>query len=78
MITHYDFVNKLVINNIIASVIRYEFAYNIQQKSHTNNSIKQIWYLNLMLKPKILNHEEYFAIMLDVMIIVLPLSEHFT
>ncbi len=65
---HYDFVNKFVINNIIASVIRYEFAYNIQQKSHTNNSMKQIWYLNLMLKPKILNHEEYFGIMSDVMI----------
>src|ERR1700733_2048099 len=42
---HWDFVNKSVYYSNLAGtdIFRYEFAYNTQQKSHTNNSIKEIW-----------------------------------
>src|SRR5437660_11699857 len=36
---HWDFVNKSVRNNNSYDNLRYEFAYNIQQKSHTNSSV---------------------------------------
>src|SRR5581483_11927352 len=35
---NWDFVSKLVINKY--AYLQYEFAYNIQQKSHANNSVK--------------------------------------
>src|ERR1700733_10214368 len=54
---HWDFVSKSQVNNNLfdGNRFRYEFVYNMQQKSHTNNSIKQIWELNIMLFPKVLN-----------------------
>src|SRR5947209_1878343 len=70
---HWDFVNKSVVNDRIGmDHFYYEFAYNIQQKSHTNNSVKQIWILSLFLEPKLLNGDEYFAIMSDAMITNIP------
>src|SRR5258705_6938791 len=37
---HWDFVSKSVDNDtIVVDSIQYKFAYNIQQKSHTNNSV---------------------------------------
>src|SRR5581483_5649898 len=66
----WQFTSKVVNNK--TSFIEYDFAYNSQQKSHNDNSVKQIWYLILSLKPKVLNGEEYFAIMSDVMITNIP------
>jgi len=44
----------------------------VQQKSHTNNSVKQILSLSIILEPKVLNGEEYFGIMSDVIITNIP------
>src|SRR5580704_4360194 len=44
---HWDFVSKLLRNNNVYNMFNYKFAYNKQQKSHTNNSAKQIWILYL-------------------------------
>ena len=70
----WDLVSKSV-ENSKSSSLSYEFAYNIQQKSHTNNSVRQIWNIHLILLPKVLNVDEYFAIMSDVMITNIP-SNH--
>src|SRR5882672_7092071 len=61
---HWDFVSKSV--DYENDYLEYRFAYNIQQESHTNNSVKQIWILRVRLLPKVLNGDEYFAIMSDV------------
>ena len=72
---HWDFVSKSTRGNRLITDLTYEFAYNIQQKSHTNNSVRQIWNIHLILLPKVLNVDEYFAIMSDVMITNIP-SNH--
>src|SRR5581483_4459782 len=72
---HWDFVNKSVIEDLkimSMSGIQYNFVYNMHQKSHINNSIKQIWTLKLSFNPKVLNDDGYFAIMSDVLITNIP------
>src|SRR5581483_10075585 len=64
--------SKSVGNDNIFSNLNYKFAYNIQQKSHTNISVNQIWELKFILFPKISNGEEYIPIMSDVMITNIP------
>src|SRR5581483_2826028 len=46
---HWHFVNKSIIDKY--APLQYTFAYNMQQKSHTNNSVKQTWTLLLALEP---------------------------
>src|SRR5258706_13065518 len=54
---HWDLVGKLVSYHDLLGcyMLYYEFAYNIQQKSHTNNSVKPIWRLEFTICPKVLN-----------------------
>src|SRR5882757_9919550 len=49
----YDFEWKYADNYINTYILHYVFAYNIQQKSHTNISIKQNWIFHVSLEPKV-------------------------
>src|SRR5581483_2697931 len=50
---HWDFAFKTLYIDIIEGRVEfhYYFNYNMQQKSHTNNSVKQTWTIWLVLKP---------------------------